>query len=242
MLPILVIDDEIPTLRMFRLFLGAYGYRVLTAEDGPTGLRILEREKPPIVFTDLKMPVMDGFGVIKAIKKKSPRTEIVVITGHGDMDLVLQALNLEATDFINKPIDRHALESALTRARLRLQDDKADREQLALAKTPSKAVLSIRGKLLGTSQSDLKSLAAEIIQSGCRRIEIRFDPNVAVTGTGIAALTKILDDFRKAEGDVALAGLSLNLKTVFEMLGVTRYVTISENATETMASLHAPST
>lgn len=68
---ILVIDDEIPTLTMFRLFLSAYGYRVLTAEDGITGLKILEEEKPPIVFTDLKMPVMDGFDVIKAIKKKA---------------------------------------------------------------------------------------------------------------------------------------------------------------------------
>jgi CheY-like chemotaxis protein len=238
---ILVIDDEAPTLTMFRLFLSAYGYRVLTAEDGPTGLAMLEQEKPPIVFTDLKMPVMDGFEVIKTIKKKAPRTEIVVITGHGDMDLVLQALNLEATDFINKPIDRRALESALTRAKLRLEDDRADREQLDLELTPTAAVIAIKGKLRGTAPSALKALAREAIGSNPRRIVIRFDPNLAVTGTGITALTQVFDECQQAGLDVALAGLSTNLKTVFHMLGVTRYVTTCEDEAELPASRSDPS-
>jgi len=233
---ILVIDDETPTLTMFRLFLSAYGYRVLTAEDGMTGLEILEREKPPIVFTDLKMPVMDGFDVIKAIKKKAPRTEVIVITGHGDMDLVLQALNLEATDFINKPIDREALESALTRASLRLEDDQAEREQLTLDLSPEAAVIAIKGKLLGSPQSPLKSMARQAIDSQPRGVVLSFDANLAITGTGIAALTQILDDFRQANLNVALSGLSMNLKTVFEMLGVTRYVTLCESETAAIAS------
>ena len=234
---ILVIDDEIPTLTMFRLFLSAYGYRVLTAEDGHTGLKILEKEKPRIVFTDLKMPVMDGFDVIKAIKKKAPATEVVVITGHGDMDLVLQALNLEATDFINKPIDRAALDSALTRANLRLQDAHAGREQLTLEARPPAAVITVKGKLSGTPQSRLKALAREAIEGGPKGVVIHFDPNLAVTGTGITSLTQILDEFRQAGLKVAFTGLPMNLKTVFEMLGVTRYVRICETEAEAMASV-----
>lgn len=91
---VLVIDDEKATLNMFRLFLGAYGYRVFLAENGKAGLDILKREKPQIVFTDIKMPGMDGFEVLKRIKQREPMTEVIVMTGHGDMDLAVEALNL----------------------------------------------------------------------------------------------------------------------------------------------------
>ncbi|MBL0712648.1 MAG: response regulator [Desulfosarcina sp.] len=234
---ILVIDDETPTLTMFRLFLGAYGYRVLTAEDGPAGLKLLDEEKPSIVFTDLKMPVMDGFEVIKAIKKRAPATEVVVITGHGDMDLVLQALNLEATDFINKPIARAALDSALARVSQRLQDDRADCEQLALTSLQPVAVMAVKGKLAGRPESRLKALAREAIDSNRNGIVFSFDPNLAVTGTGITSLTQVLNEFRQANLDVAFTGLSMNLKTVFEMLGVTRYVKTCATEAEAIASL-----
>lgn len=233
---ILVIDDETATLTMFRLFLSALGYQVLTAEDGPTGLQLLEREKPAIVFTDLKMPVMDGFDVIRAIKKKAPATEVVVITGHGDMDLVLQALHLEATDFINKPIKREALEAALTRAIQRLQDDDADREQLTLKSLGAIAVIGMQGKLLGTPASRLKSLAREAVGAGCRSVVFSFDPNLAVTGAGITTLTQVLNEFRQANLNVAFSGLSINHQTVFEMLGVTRYIRICDSESDAIAS------
>ncbi len=236
---ILVIDDETATLTMFRLLLSAYGYRVLTAEDGPSGLQLLEQERPSIVFTDLKMPVMDGFDVIRAIKKKAPATEVVVITGHGDMDLVLQALNLEATDFINKPIERQALDEALTRVNQRLEDEQAEREQLTLQNADSVAVIVVAGKLRGTPDSRLKRLARDVVADKRRGVVFSFDPNLAITGTGITALTQILNDFRKARLDVAFAGLPLNLKTVFEMLGVTRYVEIFATETEAVAALQA---
>lgn len=87
---ILVIDDEKPTLSMFRLFLGAYGYTVLTAENGKEGLELFMKEKPPIVLTDIKMPGMDGFEVLKRIKAADATVEVIMITGHGDMDLAIK--------------------------------------------------------------------------------------------------------------------------------------------------------
>ena len=236
MTTILVIDDETATLTMFRLFLSAMGYRVLTAEDGPTGLRLLDQEHPAIVFTDLKMPVMDGFDVIRAIKKKAPETEVVVITGHGDMDLVLQALNLEATDFINKPIKREALEAALARAIQRRQSEDAQTEQLVFNQTDGVAVIAMQGKLRGTSASPLKAMAREAIDAGLQGVVFSFDPNLAVTGSGITTLTQVLNDFRQANLNVAFSGLSINLRTVFEMLGVTRYVRICEAESEAIAA------
>ncbi len=237
MTTILVIDDETATLTMFRLFLSALGYRVLTAEDGPTGLQLMEQENPAVIFTDLKMPIMDGFDVIRAIKKKAPATEVVVITGHGDMDLVLQALNLEATDFINKPIKREALEAALARAIQRRQDNKAQIEQLTLSRSAAVAVITMQGKLQGTSASRLKPMAREVIDAGDRSVVFSFDPNLAVTGAGITTLTQVLNEFRQAKLNVAFSGLSINLQTVFEMLGLTRYVRVCTAESEAVAAL-----
>ncbi len=118
---ILIIDDEKPTLAMSRLFLGALGYSVLTAENGPAGLEIFERERPRIILTDIKMPGMDGFAVLKKIKQTDPRAEVIVITGHGDVDLAKRALDLHASDFIHKPIEKEALEAALKKAEERLR-------------------------------------------------------------------------------------------------------------------------
>ncbi|MBU2548267.1 MAG: response regulator [Proteobacteria bacterium] len=110
---ILIIDDEKPTLSMFCLLLDAYGYEVLTAENGVVGLDVFERERPSVVFTDVKMPGIDGLEVLKRIKQIDPRTRVVVITGHGDQDLARQAMELEASAFIHKPIQRKDLEDAL---------------------------------------------------------------------------------------------------------------------------------
>jgi len=113
---ILVIDDEKPTLKMFRLFFDVYGYTVLTAEDGVKGLEAFKKEKPSIVFTDIKMPGIDGFEVLKRIKEIDPRAQVIIITGHGDADLEGKAFDLHATDFINKPIEKIALDKALRKA------------------------------------------------------------------------------------------------------------------------------
>ena len=112
---ILVIDDEVPTLQMLKLFLEACGYTVLTAENADLGLELFEKEKPPIVLTDIKMPGKDGFSILKTIKAACPQTAVMVITGHGDRDLAKQAFDLDATEFFNKPLDTDALDAALAR-------------------------------------------------------------------------------------------------------------------------------
>jgi len=113
---ILVIDDEKPTLSMFRLFLEAWGYRVLTAENGAQGLDIFRNEKPDIVITDIKMPGMDGLTVLQHIIDIDPKAVVIVITGHGDTDLAQRALDSQAVEFIHKPIKKEALEAALKKA------------------------------------------------------------------------------------------------------------------------------
>jgi len=118
---LLLIDDEPAIRRMMSLDLTADGYQVLTAENGSSGLALFEKDRPDVVLTDIKMPGLDGLEVLGRIKEISPGTEVIVITGHGDMDSAIRALQLDASDFITKPITDEALAVALKRARERLR-------------------------------------------------------------------------------------------------------------------------
>ena len=118
---LLLIDDEPAIRRMMALDLASDGYEVSTAEDGNKGLELFEAQRPDLVLTDLKMPGPDGLEVLKRIKSLSPDTEVIVITGHGDLELAIKALRLRASDFITKPINSDALDVALERAAHRLR-------------------------------------------------------------------------------------------------------------------------
>ena len=200
---VLVIDDETATLTMFRLFLKAYGYSAMTAENGEAGLELVHKHHPGIVFTDLKMPGMDGFEVLKQIKKTAPETEVIVITGHGDMDQVVRALNLDATDFINKPISRSALDAALKRADARLKKDRMDGVPIEVEVSSGVAIVSIRDTLTGKHKSQLMASLKRALDSGAGGIVINFDDYSAVNGTGIALLTRLLTE-AKAQGTTHL--------------------------------------
>ena len=116
MLKVLIIDDEQPTLFMFNIFMDAYGYEVLTAENAAAGIELFKKERPSIVFTDIKMPGMDGLNALKRLKSIDPGVQVIVMTGLGDEGLMKQAMELKATAFINKPISREALEQVLKKA------------------------------------------------------------------------------------------------------------------------------
>jgi two-component system NtrC family sensor kinase len=117
---LLVIDDEEGIRRMLNLSLSADGHEVLTASGGDEGIERFKGESPPIVLTDIKMPGIDGIEVLKRVKELDPDAEVIMITGHGDMDLAIEALKLDASDFLNKPIKDDALSVALKRAEQRI--------------------------------------------------------------------------------------------------------------------------
>lgn len=114
---ILLIDDEESIVNVLSISLKSDNYDVVSAYSGKEGLDVFKRESPDIVITDIKMPGMDGIEVLKRMKEMNPETEVIIITGHGDMDSAIEALQLGASDFINKPIRDEALSIALSRAR-----------------------------------------------------------------------------------------------------------------------------
>ena len=219
---VLVIDDECATLTMFRLFLGVCGYQVLTAETGEEGLRLVGERHPGIVFTDLKMPAMDGFEVLRQIKRMAPETEVIVITGHGDMDHVIQALNLDATDFINKPIGRNALDAALKRAEARLANGRENEAPLRVDISDDLAMVSIRGTFSGAHKRLLADALEQAALAGAAGTVIHFEDHAAVNGTGIALFTRLLTEAKAGGMRFCIAGLSENFKAIFDMVGITR--------------------
>jgi PAS domain S-box-containing protein len=116
MTTILLIDDEPDLLRVLARSLKADGHQVDTALNGPDGLAAFEGQHPAIVITDIKMPGMSGIEVLKRIKEREPDAEVIIITGHGDMDNAVEALHFGASDFITKPFRGETLAIAIRRA------------------------------------------------------------------------------------------------------------------------------
>jgi signal transduction histidine kinase len=146
------------------LSLADMGYEVLEAEDGDEALRIFHETQPPIVLTDIKMPKMDGIDLLQKIKRENPETEVVMITGHGDMDLAIKSLKYEATDFITKPINVNVLEIALQRVcdriitRQQLKEYTESLERLIREKTELQDHLSSLGLMISSISHGIKGL------------------------------------------------------------------------------------
>jgi putative two-component system response regulator len=102
---ILIIDDEAVIRETFRNYLEDYGYRIFTGENGETGIQLLEREIPDIVLTDLRMPGIDGLAVLRHCAERFPDLPVIVVSGTGRIQDVVEALHEGAWDYLLKPID-----------------------------------------------------------------------------------------------------------------------------------------
>jgi signal transduction histidine kinase len=119
-LKILIVDDEPGIRNVLRITLESAGYTIYLAGDGQEGFDMYMAQKPQIVISDIKMPGIDGISLLKEIKSLDPDTEVIMITGHGDMALAIKSLKYEAADFITKPIDSNDLETAILKAKERI--------------------------------------------------------------------------------------------------------------------------
>ena len=117
---ILIVDDEEIIVKLLSMSLRSDGYETVTALSGEQGLEIFKSESPDIVVTDIKMPGMDGLELLKKIKEIDVEKEVIIVTGHGDIDSTITALQYGASDFINKPVRDEALSIALERAKAKI--------------------------------------------------------------------------------------------------------------------------
>ncbi|GIX45663.1 MAG: hypothetical protein KatS3mg130_2071 [Candidatus Sumerlaea sp.] len=104
-LTILVVDDEKNTREGLRWALEREDVTVLTAADGEEALEILRRGSVDLVITDLRMPKLDGMGVLEAVKRECPETAVVILTGHGTIENAVEAMKQGAYDYLIKPVN-----------------------------------------------------------------------------------------------------------------------------------------
>lgn len=100
---ILIVDDERPFRDTSERLLTRAGYEVITAKNGQMALDMLAKSAVDIMVLDLKMPVMAGEEVLKITRSLYPDIPVIVVTGHGTMDSVLECMKKGAYDYITKP-------------------------------------------------------------------------------------------------------------------------------------------
>jgi two-component system, NtrC family, sensor kinase len=118
---ILTAEDDVVLRKSISAYLGKKGYKVLEANNGEEAFEIFMAEKPDLILSDLRMPKMNGFGLLSAVRAESTDIPFIIVSGIGTMGDVIEVLRKGAWDYLTKPIENmdflfHAVEKALERA------------------------------------------------------------------------------------------------------------------------------
>ena len=132
-LKLLIIDDEPNHAEAVAESLERTGYQCVVATSGAAGARIIDQEEPDVILTDLKMDGVDGLAIVRKARQELPDSEVVVITGHGDIQTAVEAMKAGATNYLQKPVNLAELRAMVDKAaeRFRLKrTNKQLQEQL----------------------------------------------------------------------------------------------------------------
>lgn len=161
---ILIIDDERLIRHALKDILEYEKHTVEEAEDGAAGLKAALEGKYDVIFCDVKMPQKDGIEVVEALTLKGVETPVVIMTGHGTVELAVQALKAGAYDFIEKPLDLNRVLVALRHA--------TDREDLRKETVKLRQQKRTKGghEMIGQSAAleDIRSTIAKVAPTDAR--------------------------------------------------------------------------
>ena len=131
---ILFVDDDRAILELVREYLAEVGYRVEVVDNGLQALERIKAQPYAIVFTDIKMPDIDGLDLLSAIKEYRPETEVIIVTGHGSMESAIKAMKFGSYDYLQKPFKLNVLKIIIDR----ILDAKKLKQEKILLKTQVK--------------------------------------------------------------------------------------------------------
>lgn len=180
---ILVIDDEPGIRTVLTDILEDEKYTVLTAGDGFEGLSILKEQNVDLVILDIWLPNMGGIDVLKEIKHDYPDLEVVIISGHANIDLAVKAVKLGAFDFLEKPL---SLEKIITVVSNAIKFETLKKENTSL-----KDSLFMEDKIIGESEG-IKKIWERIQQSAASDAKILITGD---NGTGKELLARAIHRF-----------------------------------------------
>jgi CheY-like chemotaxis protein len=152
---VLVIDDDAVVGRSFDRVLSDKGYEVSTALTGEEALKDMESTDYDVVFTDIKMPGMDGIEVAERIKAKCPWTPVVVITGYGTDENEARASVLGVSGFVRKPLTPAMIENITLKA---LEEPAPAIEAANEPEAPAAAVAEVSSSALQTTGRIAKNI------------------------------------------------------------------------------------
>ncbi len=186
---VLIVDDDPVNLDLLDQQLVGLGATILTAQDGNAALRQLRPDFPGIVVTDLKMPHVDGLELLRHSRERDPDLPVIIVTGHGDIAIAVQAIRDGAYDFIERPYDADRLREMVSRAlsaRALVLENRALRAEL-------KAKAGLEARLLGGSpvMEDLRRSIARVADTNANVLII------GETGTGKELVARSLHDLGK---------------------------------------------
>ena len=145
MFKIMIVDDELIILNGLRTMLEncseiTFPVDIVTASNVPTAIELLTHYQPDLLLADITMPVMDGFDLIRHIRALSLPMDIVILTSHASFDYAREAISLQITDYLLKPVNREALVQSVLSSRQRRMEKDLSEER--------KALLSLRAMML----------------------------------------------------------------------------------------------
>lgn len=151
---ILIVDDEADAIENCRRILTRHRYHCVGEADSNRALAIIERERPQVLLTDLRMPGLDGIGLLKAAKGIDPTIKVVLLTAYASIQTAVASMRHGAFDYLAKPFTGEELRTVVQRALSREEDDASDREGVRCPPSRSltdRAVPVHEGVLIGNS-------------------------------------------------------------------------------------------
>ena len=168
---ILLIDDEQSIIETLSVLLKKEGFEVLAALSGTEGIERFGEARPDLVLTDVRMPKVSGVDVLEAIRERDPTTPVVLMTAQASLQSAIQAVNLGATHYVQKPFSNEELIAILRRS---LDIGRVERENVELKKEIRKTRSQEMSHPIGTSPEFRKALQlAESVASSDSTILIR---------------------------------------------------------------------
>jgi DNA-binding NtrC family response regulator len=191
---ILIIDDELGIREMFKRLLKDSGYDLHLAKDGSEGVEMIRKDNFDLIISDLKMPKIDGIGVLKSAKEYNPDIPVIMITAYATVETAVEAIKIGAYDYITKPFDPDSIEVTIKNAILHkklVDENKILKERLSITEgyeniigesAKMKDVLNMISKIAPTDATVLiqgesgtgKELIARAIHKKSLRLEKIF--------------------------------------------------------------------
>jgi two-component system C4-dicarboxylate transport response regulator DctD len=205
---VLFIDDEPELCRAAEDWLGVCGFAVTSSTDPEGAVRFLAPADFDCVVTDVRMPGLDGIEVLRRLCEQAPDLPVILLTGHGDVPLAVDAMRQGAHDFIEKPYDAELLVAVIDRA--------VERRRLGLElnRLRQYAGLSeLEDRLVGLSQP-MVALRQAVLQLADIDVDVLV---TGETGTGKEVVARALHDFgRRSKGQFVAINCAAIPESVFE--------------------------